>query len=111
MKRALSTLVAALILAVPAWAETGHAGHGTTMDQAAPSTTLSEGVVKKVDKKRGKLTLRHGPLANLGMPAMTMIFHVTDPAMLDRVKPGDNIRFRAEQVNGKLTATQIAVVQ
>ena len=111
MKRALPTLLAALFLSVPAWAEPGHAGHDASMDHAAMSTTQAEGLVKKVDKDRGRLTLRHGPLENLGMPAMTMLFHVTEPGLLDRLKPGDKIRFRAERLDGKLTATQIEVVQ
>ena len=68
---------------------------------------LSEGEVKKVDKDAGKLTIKHGPLANLGMPAMTMVFHVGDPAMLDQVAPGDKITFLAEKVGGFLTVTEL----
>ena len=75
------------------------------------SNTLSEGVVKKVNKDQGKLTIQHGPLENLGMPAMTMIFRVQDPAMLNRVKPGDNIRFLADKVNGRLTVTRVESAQ
>ena len=37
----------------------------------------------------GKLTIKHGPLENLGMDAMTMVFKVKDPAMLSQVKVGD----------------------
>jgi Cu/Ag efflux protein CusF len=68
---------------------------------------LAEGEVKKVDKDAGKLTIKHGPLDNLGMPAMTMVFHVADPAMLDEVAPGDKITFLAEKVGGFLTVTQL----
>ena len=68
---------------------------------------LSEGEVKKVDKGTGKLTIKHGPLDNLGMPAMTMVFHVADPAMLDEVAPGDKITFLAEKVGGFLTVTEL----
>lgn len=114
MKRALSTLLASLLLTVPAWAEMGHSSHGASMDHgtmASMSNTLSEGVVKKVNKDQGKLTIQHGPLENLGMPAMTMIFRVQDPAMLNRVKPGDNIRFLADKVNGRLTVTRVETAQ
>lgn len=110
MQRALSILVTSLLMTVPAWAEMGHSGHGAAMDHGAMAgmaTTPSEGVVKKVNKAQGKLTISHGPLENLGMPAMTMIFRVQDDAMLDRVKPGDNIRFLADKVNGRLTVTRI----
>jgi len=66
----------------------------------------SSGEVKKVDKPSGKVTIKHGPLANLGMPAMTMVFRVKDPAMLDQMKEGDKINFVAEKVNGALTVMQ-----
>jgi Cu/Ag efflux protein CusF len=64
---------------------------------------MSTGEVVKVDKALAKITLRHGPLDNLGMPGMTMAFRVGEPAMLDQVKPGDKVRFLAEMANGALT--------
>lgn len=105
-----------LTFGVPAWAESQHMdhGHGGAMNQAGMpgmNATLSEGLVKKVDKDQGKITLRHGPLENLGMPGMTMVFRVQDTGMLDRVKPGDNIRFLAEQVSGALTVTQLETMK
>lgn len=75
--------------------------------QAAP---LSDGDVRKVDQASGKLTIKHGPLENLGMPAMTMIFRVKDAAMLEQVKPGDRIKFLAEKINGAITVTTLEVV-
>jgi len=65
------------------------------------SSALSQGMIRKVNKARGKLTPRHGPPANLDMPAMTMIFRVTEPAWLDQVEPGGNIRFQVDKVNGQ----------
>ncbi len=108
MKRTLSSLIASLFLTVPVWADSssGHGGMNQAgMNHDAMSNALSEGMVRKVNKAQGKLTLRHGPLANLDMPIMTMIFRVTDSTWLDQVKPGDNIRFQADKVNGKLTVT------
>ena len=86
-----------------------HASHvaASAVAQAAP---LSEGEVKKIDKALGKLTIKHGVLENLGMPAMTMIFRVKDVATLDQVKPGDRIRFLAEKVDGVITVTKLEVV-
>lgn len=74
---------------------------------SATAGPMSEGEVRKVDKEAGKLTLRHGPLLNLDMGAMTMVFRVADPKVLDQVKPGDPVRFVAERVNGQLTVVQI----
>ena len=39
--------------------------------------------------------------------AMTMVFHVKDKAMLDKVKTGDKIKFNAINDNGKMTVTEI----
>jgi len=77
--------------------------------KGAPSATaaLSSGEVTKVDKGAGKITIKHGPLANLEMPGMTMAFRVKDPAMLDQVKQGDRISFRAEDLSGTLTVTRL----
>ncbi len=68
---------------------------------------MSDGEVRKVDKEAGKITIKHGPLANLDMPGMTMVFLVKDPAMLDRVKEGDKIKFVADRMNGSLTVIQM----
>lgn len=70
----------------------------------------SEGTVKKVDPAAGKITLAHGPLTNLNMPAMTMAFAVKDRQWLSKLKPGDKVSFVAEQVNGRLTVTSLHVV-
>ena len=75
--------------------------------KSAAAAGLSEGEVRKVDKDTGKVTIKHGPLENLGMPAMTMVFQVKDPAMLDQVKAGDKINFIAEKVGGQYTVTRV----
>ncbi len=69
------------------------------------SSAMSEGEVRRVDTAAGKLTLRHGPLANLDMPAMTMVFRVRDPAWLRRLDVGKKVRFVAERIDGNLTVT------
>ena len=80
-----------------------------TASSAQPSTDTSytHGEVRKIDKEAGKITLKHGPIANLEMPAMSMVFHAKDPRMLDQVKAGDKVRFRAEKIGGALTVTEI----
>jgi Cu(I)/Ag(I) efflux system periplasmic protein CusF len=110
MKPVLTTLIMGLTLGFPAWADAHHESVGGAKDHAAVSVALSEGQVKKVDKAQGKLTIKHGPLENLGMPGMTMVFRVQDPGWLDRVKPGDYIRFLADRVNGVYTVTTLEAV-
>ncbi|MCU4117940.1 copper-binding protein [Variovorax sp. N23] len=62
-----------------------------------------DGEVRKVDVEQQKITLRHGEIANLDMPPMTMVFRVQEPALLQKVKPGDKVRFTADKVDGALT--------
>jgi len=80
------------------------AAAAATQDDAA---ALSEGEIKKVDKDTGKLTIKHGPLNNLNMPGMTMAFKVQEPAMLEQVKAGDQVRFRVERLSGTYTVTKL----
>ena len=68
---------------------------------------MVKGEVVKVDKAAGKITLKHGPIKKLDMDGMTMVWRVSDPAMLDKVKAGDHIEFDADRVNGALTVTKI----
>ena len=76
--------------------------------QAEPA----DGEVRKVDKDAQKITIRHGPLPSLDMPQpMTMVYRVQDPAMLDRVKAGDKVKFEAENVGGAFTVTKIEPVR
>lgn len=89
---------------------TAPTGSATLPDDAASesaSAALTEGEVRKVDKAAQKVTSRHGPLASLDMPAMTLVFRVSDPAMLDALNVGDKIRFKAERVDGALTIMSI----
>lgn len=104
-------LLSVAIVSSPVWAAGDHAGHAsggqTPTQPTAGDSAMSEGEVRKVDKEAGKLTLKHGELKNLQMPAMTMVFRVKDPAMLDKVKVGDKVNFVAEKIGGQFTVTRI----
>jgi Cu(I)/Ag(I) efflux system periplasmic protein CusF len=106
-KSALLVSLLAIAFSTPLYAT----NHGTATDAAKPSAVaaaaMAEGEVKKVDKSAGKMTIKHGPLANLDMPAMTMVFRVKEPTMLDQVKVGDKIRFTAEKIDGTYTVTNV----
>ncbi|TIP30890.1 MAG: hypothetical protein E5X67_01055 [Mesorhizobium sp.] len=66
-----------------------------------------KGEVVKVDAKQKKLTIKHEPLTNLDMPAMTMVFVVAEDGMIEKVKAGQAIEFAAGRVNGRITVTDI----
>ncbi len=65
------------------------------------------GTVKKIDEAQGKLTIDHGPIKNLDMDAMSMVFRAGEPAMLKGLKAGDKIKFDADRVNGQITVTKL----
>ena len=89
----LKTTLATLALAVA----------GSALAQA----DLAEGEVRRVDREGAKLSLMHGDIKALDMPPMTMVFNVKDKALLDAVKPGDRVRFRATQEAGRYYVTEI----
>lgn len=72
---------------------------------AAPP--LAAGTVKKIDKAAASVTLAHGPIENIGMPAMTMGFKVKEPRLLDAIKPGDKVRFQVDYVGGEFVVVHI----
>ena len=93
-------LLAALAIATPLHAE-------PVTPPAVQASAMSEGVVRKIDAANARITLRHGPLANLDMPPMTMVFRVQSPELLSGIKVGDTVKFRAEQIDGAYTVTAI----
>jgi len=95
--RKLGALAAMALLSVSAWA------------QAAADMT--DGEIRKVDRAASKITIKHGDIKNLGMPAMTMVFQVRDAALLDKVKTGDVVRFHAESEAGAYIVTHIDVTK
>ncbi len=97
-------------LAAMAGGDHGHAGHGKPAATAATSAAadMVDGEVRKVDKAAAKVTLKHGEIKSLEMPGMTMVFQVKDPAMLDAVKAGDKVRFKAEKAGSSFVVTELA---
>ena len=92
MKRIAISLIAALSLS------------GAALAQGLPTVT---GTVEKVDTAQGKITIDHGPIKNLDMEAMTMVFRAQDPNLLKGLKAGDKVQFTADRVNGQISVTSI----
>jgi Cu(I)/Ag(I) efflux system periplasmic protein CusF len=113
MKLTLSTLLMSLTLAAPAFAQQKADDHSAHHPAAtAPAADdMADAEVRKVDKDAAKVTLKHGEIKSLEMPPMTMVFNVKDKAMLDRLKAGDKVRFKAVNEGGKYTVTEIQVTQ
>jgi len=130
MKNTLTTTtLAALALAgtmlTPALAQnhTDHANHGDaaptvlTAPAAAPAAAASAdavmtaGEITRVDKRGGKLTIRHEEIKNLDMPAMTMVFGLKDAALAEQFMPGDKVRFHVQDEGGSLRIARIELAK
>jgi Cu(I)/Ag(I) efflux system periplasmic protein CusF len=113
MQSTLCTLLVSLALATPAWSQQKTDDHSTrhrsTDATASAADDLADAEVRKVDKEGARVTLKHGEIKSLDMPPMTMVFHVKDKAMLDQLKAGDKVRFKAVNEAGKYTVTDIRV--
>jgi len=110
MRRLIWVLTGAVLVAMPiVSAAVSVREPPLTLAQNAQATAspMVNGEVRKVDKGAGKVTLKHDAIPNLDMPGMTMVFQVKDPAMLDRLKEGDKIKFAADKINGALTVTEV----
>lgn len=76
--------------------------------QAGADAPMSEGEVRRLAEDR--VTLRHGPIDNLKMPPMTMVFRVSVPDQLEGLEVGDAVQFRAEQQDGNYVVTTLKKV-
>lgn len=74
---------------------------------AAAGAQAADGEVRKIDLDQGKITLKHGEIKNLEMPAMTMVFRVRDKAALAGLAVGDRVLFDAQKIDGQYTVTSI----
>lgn len=80
---------------------------GMKMEQSAAAVEMTDGVVRKVDEKAKKITIKHGAIKYLDMPPMTMVYRVQDPALLENVKKGDKVKFKAAMDGSAMVVTEI----
>jgi Cu/Ag efflux protein CusF len=113
----LILILTGLITACVSSYAASHAGAPMAKDDVkktvpvAASADMADGEVRKVDKDNKKITLKHGAIKNLDMPGMTMVFGIKDAAMLDNLKAGDKVKFKAEQAGSAIVVTDIQPVK
>ena len=106
-------IISALVFGSNVVNAASHAGAPKAKDEVkkdmatTPAVDMADGEVRKIDKENKKVTLKHGVIKNLDMPGMTMVFQVKDAAMLDSIKTGDKIKFKAEQAGSAIVVTEI----
>ncbi|KWR87756.1 copper-binding protein [Cupriavidus sp. IDO] len=109
MKRIKALALTLAIVAAPAAFAAGSMDgmdmKPSAASQQAPRPVAAE--IKKIDAKAGKVTLKHGPIENLGMSAMTMAFPVKDRASLTNFKEGESVSVTFDKVDGKPTVVDM----
>lgn len=110
MQRLIAAIsVSTFIAAAPATfaQQEGHGDHGAAPTAAVPRTASGTGLVQRIDAAKGEVTLKHGPLPALGMPAMTMAFPVQDKAVLANLKPLQKVDFELQYDGRNYLITRI----
>ncbi len=102
LKNLLAVSTLALLSPLSALADSDHGKH-----KPAAAADMTDGEVRKIDMEGGKVTLKHAEIKSLEMPGMTMVFVVKDKAMLEKLKAGDKVKFKAVNDGGKFTVTEI----
>lgn len=119
---AVRPLIAAAVLAMAVgFASPASAGQPAQDEAAARAPVrlaaatvahdMAEGEVRRIDRDAAKVTLKHGVIKNLDMPPMTMVFGVQDKALLEGLKAGDRVKFKAIEKSGTYTVTELELLK
>jgi|GEM_PF-2168947 Cu(I)/Ag(I) efflux system protein CusF len=85
--------------------------HASTDAVQQPSSDVAQpwvkAEVKAIDPAQQRLTLKHAAMPEHKMPAMTMVFHVVDPALLQGLTVGQAIEAQFISQQGRLKVLRI----
>lgn len=108
MKKFVLAAALAVSFATPSLAQPKADEHSAHHPASAPAATaMTDGEVRKVDKGTATITIQHAEIKSLDLPATTMVFQAKDPALLDKVKAGDKVRFQAARAGTALVVIAI----
>ena len=104
-------MLAFLALAGVAQAQTSSAPAAprSPASAAARQWPLVRGEVLEVDARQKRVTIKHGPIPNIGMDAMTMEFLVPDEKLLASLERGARVRFAVVYRGGEYVITRAEV--
>jgi len=94
------------LLCTVAAAAVAAAGLVSVPGTASAQSATASGEVRRVDASAGRVTIKHGAISSLDLPAMTLVYEA-DPALLQAIRPGDKVNFTASRENDKYVVTQI----
>ena len=100
-----------VVLALGIAGPTVACAQSTPSVKTTPAVLLADGEIRKIDLENGKITIKHGQIKSLDMPAMTMVFGMRDKSKLDGLKVGDKVKFDAVDEKGKMLVTIIELVK
>ena len=108
MKSVSLFVIALLALPASVLAQTKPLAPAAPSAASAPKAVpMADGEIRRVNKAAATITLRHGPIPSLNMPAMTMDYKVANPRFLEAFKPGDKVRFTADKIGDQYTVTRL----
>lgn len=99
MRKLILTLTLATLTAPAALAQSDHSGHGSGMDMGEHAE-MSEGVhaAATLNSLSGDMAnVSHGPIPDIGWPAMTMDMTLLDGAEIGAIEPGDEVMMMLEK--------------
>src|SRR6056297_3102707 len=97
MRNLILTLALAALPAPAALGQSNMSGHDMTMGDHA---TTADGIHAEAtlnSLSEGMANVSHGPIPDIGWPAMTMDMTVLDGAEIDGVEPGDEVMMMIEK--------------
>ena len=74
---------------------------GAALAGAARAQEWVDAEVRRIDPEGARVTLKHGEIKSLDMPAMTMAFRVRDRALLQGLAVGDRVRVQVLRESGQ----------
>ncbi len=113
MKNTIYSTLLVILLAATGTAVAENNMHGMNhadMQKMSIAPQWVDGQVKKINQKRGKVTLQHGNIPNV-MPAMTMSYPVAQRQTIESLNAGDKVRFTLEKNNNDYVVTHIEAVK
>ena len=88
-----------------------HRAEPAAKQASEPSHTLPmDGVVKKINRYTGRITVFHGTPPS-GAPSVMEAYQVKDDAWLEQIKVGQRIRFTINQSAGAKTMVHFQIVE
>ncbi len=110
MKNLILTTLVAAVGTGNAFAHHEAGGQPSMRPQApiiSQKVSTGTGLIQQIDKERGTVTIKHGPLQGLNMPGMTLSFQVKDKAMLSSLQPLQKVNFELTYDGSKYWVTKI----